>query len=98
MQFTFGVYSGKITETKMFSFIANLKFFFIPLQEYLENQGNHPNGSPYNMVHLTVGFGELCLQNCLSVRWMGLCLLLDLSVFWLGPKFGIGFVCLLVAM
>ena len=48
------------------------------------------------MVHLTVGCGELCLQNCLSVRWLGLCFLLGLSVCWLGLKFGIAFVCLFV--
>ena len=35
------------------------------------------------MVYLSVGCGELCLQICLSVRWLGV-------------MFAIGFVCLLV--
>ena len=49
------------------------------------------------MVYLSVGCGELCLQICLSVRWLGvmfaigfvsllvggLCLVFGLSVRWL---------------
>ena len=77
----------------MFSFIANLNFFYSTSRIF--RNYNHPNGSPYNMGHLTVDCGELCLQNCLSVRWLGLCLLLGLSVCWLRLRFGIGFVCLL---
>ena len=37
------------------------------------------------MVYLSVGCGELCLQICLSVRWLGVMFTI-----------GIGFVCLLV--
>ena len=80
---TFGFYSGKITETEMFCFIANLKINFFYSTSRIFRKYNHPNGSLYNMVHLTVCCGELCLQNHSSVHWLGLCLLL-------------GFVCLLV--
>ena len=80
---TFGFYSGKITENEMFSFIANLKIkFFYSTSRKFRNY-NHPNGSLYSMVYLSVGCGELCLQIRLSVRWLGV-------------MFGIGFVCLLV--
>ena len=44
------------------------------------------------MVFLSVGCGELCLQIYLSVRWLGLCLVLGLSVCRLVVIFGIGFV------
>ena len=68
----------------MFSFIENLKIKFFYSTSRIFRKYNHPNGSLYNMVHLTVGCGELCLQNRLSVRWLGLCLLLGLSVCSLG--------------
>ena len=69
----------------MFSFIANLKIKFF-------YSTSKKSGSLYNMVHLTVAYGELCLQSRLSVCWLGLCLLLVLLVCYLGVRFGIGFV------
>ena len=106
--FTFDFYSGEITETESFSFIANLKieFFYSTSGKFTKN--NHPSGSVYSMVYLSVYCGELCLQIRLSVCWLevmfairfvcllvgGLCLLLGLSVCWLGVMFVIGFVCL----
>ena len=64
----------------MFYFIANLKINFFYSTSRIFRKYNHPNGSLYNMVHLTLAHGELGLQNRLSVRWLGLCLLLGLSV------------------
>ena len=64
----------------MFSFIANLEIIFFYSTSRIFRKYNQPNGSLYNMVHLTVACGEFCLQNRLSVRWLGLCLLLGLSV------------------
>ena len=48
------------------------------------------------MIHLTVGCGELCLQNCLSVRWLGyVCYWVSLFVGW-GLSLVLGLsVCLL---
>ena len=82
----------------MFSFIANLKIKFFHSTSRIFRKYNHPNGYLYNMMHLTVAYGELCLQNHLLVRWLGLCLILGLSVSW-----GLGLVlglcdCWLVAM
>ena len=81
--FTFGFYSGEITETESFSFIANLKikFFYSTSGKFTKN--NHPCGSVYSMVYLSVLGGELCLHICLSVCWLEV-------------MFAIGFVCLLV--
>ena len=71
---TFGFYSGKITETEFFSFIANLKINFFYSTSRKFRKYNHQNGSLYSMVYLSVGCGELYLQ----IR-----LLLGLSVCWL---------------
>ena len=70
-------------------------FFYFSSRKF--RKYNHPNGSLYSMVYLSVGCGELCLQIRLSVRWLGgifaigfvcllvgrLCLVLGLSVCWL---------------
>ena len=81
--FTLGFYSGEITETESFSFIANLKinYFYFTSGKFTKN--NHSCGSVYSMVYLSVCCGELCLQICLSVCWLEI-------------VFAIGFVCLLV--
>ena len=93
--FTFGFYSGEITETESFSFIANLKieFFYSTSGKFTKN--NHPSGSVYSMVYLSVCCGKLCLQIRLSVCWLGgyVCYWVCLFVGW-GVMFAIGFVCL----
>ena len=93
---TFGFYPGKITETEIFSFIANLKinFFYSTLRNF--RKFNHPNGSLYSMVYLSVGCGELCLQIRLSVFWLGVMFGIGFDCLLVGGMFGIGFVCLLV--
>ena len=79
--FTFGFYSGEITETESFSFIANLKikFFYSALGKFTKN--NHPSGSVYSMVYLSVVGSYICKFVCQFVGWR-LCLLLGLSVCW----------------
>ena len=81
--FTFGFYSGEITETESFSFIANFKIIFFYSTSGKFTKNNHPCGSVYSMAYLSVRCGELCLQMCLSVCWLEV-------------MFAIGFVCLLI--
>ena len=96
--FTFGFYSGEITETESFSFIANLKieFFYSTSGKFTKN--NHPSGSVYSMVYLSVCCGGVMFAIgfvCLLVG--GLCLLLGLSVCWLGGNLCY-WVCLFVGL
>ena len=91
--FTFGFYCGEITETEIFSFIANLKIkFFILLQGNLQKITTQ-------VVLFTVWFiclfgvgSYVCKFVCQFVGWR-LCLLLGLSVCWLG-----GYVCYWVCL
>ena len=76
--------SGEITESKSFSFIANLKIncFFLPPQENLETITTQ-------VVLFRVWF------MCLLLVGTYVCKLVCHSVGW-GVMLGIGFVCLLV--
>ena len=49
--------------------ILKIKFFYSTSRKL--RKYNHPNGSVYSMVYLSVGCGDLCLQIHLSVRWLG---------------------------
>ena len=89
--FTFGFYSGEITETESFSFIANLKieFFYSTSGKFTKN--NHPSCCVYSTVYLCV-VGVMFANSFVSLLVGGyVCYWVCLFVGW-GVMFAIGFI------